>query len=331
MTTLSMLWESVDAEDTLRHRFGFESPAVAADWVTTTLARTHGLTVVSVNHVVLSAHNLLAFAVTDDTALLVKCCAVPAAHASLLQLGQLVRWAGVKGMPVSTPLRSTSGDPQVLADHLTFQVQHQIAGRLLDPTDLDQARNAGEVLARLQATLALSPEAHAFPRSPRAGHRGLDTLPEEVRDDVAGVDRLLAQSSDAVTYSLCHNDFRAANVLQNEGTVTAILDFEEAGHNDPVTELATATVLLATRFRHWRPSSLASQDAFHEGYRAFAPMSRTQEHRLRLLTLRRTLELTADAIGSEAEEAWRSSAAAWRRRASEAFPSLGDAGGDAVR
>ncbi len=50
-----------------------------------------------------------------------------------------------------------------------------------------------------------------------------------------------------------HLDFRSANLLCDGDRISAILDFEEAGIDHPVGDLATAVVLLGTRFRHWGP------------------------------------------------------------------------------
>ena len=52
-----------------------------------------------------------------------------------------------------------------------------------------------------------------------------------------------------------HLDIRSANLLCDGDRIPAILDFEEAGIDYPVDDLAKAAVLLGTRFRDWAPVS----------------------------------------------------------------------------
>jgi len=301
-----MLWESAEPASVLARRFGFDSAEAAASWVTRAVRHTHGLELLSVDRLVLSAVNLLATVSGPDGRLLVKCCAVVAAHEPLVALGELIWWLDGEGIPVSAPLPSRRGAAQVHHEHLTFNVQRFVDGALLDATDLTQVSAAGETLARLQAALARTPVDSPFL------HRTLDRLAMDLSrtpEPFRGLaDHLSAHLQELparrVSSQLTHNDYRAANILVADDRVAAVLDFEELAFHDPLEELARSAAYLATLFRDWGPTPFACQQAFFAGYRSCRAMSEDLERWLPLLTLKHTLGLAGASVGGPNEVAW---------------------------
>ncbi len=92
---------------------------------------------------------------------------------------------------------------------------------------------------------------------------------------------------------LVHLDIRSANLLCDGDRISAILDFEEAGIDHPVDDLAKAVVLLGTRFRHWGPVSAETHATFVAGYRAIRELSSSEAAWLKALILWRTPRLVA--------------------------------------
>lgn len=84
---------------------------------------------------------------------------------------------------------------------------------------------------------------------------------------------------------LVHRDYRAANILTADGRITAVLDFDEVRSSHRLVDLAQASVLLATRFRDWGPTSPAARAALRAGYTSVIPMTGDDEAWLDLLTL----------------------------------------------
>lgn len=72
---------------------------------------------------------------------------------------------------------------------------------------------------------------------------------------------------------LLHFDFRSANLLCVAGEITAVLDFEEAGHDHRIVELARAATLLGTRYHDWAPVPAAVRSGFLAGYQAVRPLA----------------------------------------------------------
>ena len=95
-------------------------------------------------------------------------------------------------------------------------------------------------------------------------------------------------------HQLVHLDFRSANVLSEEARITAILDFEEAGVDSPVHDLAKAAVLLGTRFRHWGPVSSQTHDTLVAGYQTIRALAPAEAAWLKPLILWRTLQLVPE-------------------------------------
>lgn len=322
MTSLqpTMLWESTDPQSALTRRFQFATPEAARDWLLATVPHTYGITVVSVDRLVMSSYNLLAWLTTAEGTLLAKCCAFPPAHPRLLAAGELVVWLAQRGLPVSAPLLSTTGTVQVQCDHLSLGVQRVIAGALLDPTDLAQAQVAGVALARLHQALASYPAATALasPTSVPPLSALIDEWAAKNRTSitdpalVAG-STILLQRTEQLAMSmplptqLVHGDYRAANILWQENRIAAVLDFEEARWGYRVNDLAWAAVYLGTRYHDWGPIARDVHQIFLQSYTAVEPLTAAEEAWLPLLLTWHTISLTnaaagrlADRIGIEA-------------------------------
>lgn len=304
-----MLWESTDPQSALAKRFQFATPAAASDWLRATVTHSYGLAVVSVDRLVMSAYNLLAWLTTAEGTLLAKCCAFLPAHARLLAAGELVVWLAQRGLPVSAPLMTTAGAVQVQCDHLSVSVQRVIAGELLDPTQLDQAHSAGVALAQLHGALATYPQASAL--APPAPVPPLSTLIDDwgkakiasisEPDLLAASTSLLRRAEQLATpplaTQLVHGDFRAANILWQADRIAAVLDFEEVRWGYRVNDLAWAAVHLGTRYHDWGPVALEGHDTFLRGYTAVQPLTPLEQAWLPVLLLWHSISLTQAATG----------------------------------
>ncbi len=128
-----MLWESHDADAELARRFSFDSTAAAVDWAAALLADDYGLTLITVDRVVISGHNLMIWAGIDDgRRVMIKICRLTIAHDWLDSRAAMVRWLGDRGHPVASPVLSRSGDHQLLRDERSVGIQPVLTGALLD-------------------------------------------------------------------------------------------------------------------------------------------------------------------------------------------------------
>jgi homoserine kinase type II len=304
-----MLWESSDAQAALTQRFQFVSAEETVRWLVDTVARTYGILVVSVDRIVISHYNLLAWLTTAAGPLIAKCCALVSSHSWLLDVGELLLWLQEKHLPVSAPLLSNTGQVQVLSDHLSLGVQRVIAGDLLDPTQLGQARSAGITLAQLHDALAAYPRASDFVRQ-----ASIPSLRETInawveKKEASLTDPALVAGSKALVQWLqrndlpdlatqvVHNDYRAANILWQEGKITAVLDFEDLSWGYRVNDLAWATVHLGTRFRQWGPVSADVHEAFRAGYESRQPLTEAEQMWLPALMVCHSINLACSAAG----------------------------------
>jgi homoserine kinase type II len=300
--SLTMLWESTDADAALAQRFRFPSAADASRWVTDTLGQAYGLDVVSVDRLVISATNLLGFIQSADGPLLVKCCALPDAHTQLLAQGELLGWLREREIPVSAPVPSRSGAVQVDREHLTLGVQRMIPGTWLDPSVSAQAGAAGEVLADLHQALAGYPHADDVHRTSApakledaVGKSLQEAGPVEpwresaIRTLLRGIDGL---DSSGLGIQLVHNDFRAANILWHDNRIAAVLDFESLQNAYRIDDLAKTLVFLATIFHHWGPATPAAHAAFLAGYQSRQPLTDQEQAWLPTLILWHTIGQT---------------------------------------
>jgi homoserine kinase type II len=305
-----MLWETVDANRALAQRFRFASTQAATNWLATVLSQSYGVQVVSVDRLLISSTNLLAWLTTTHGPLIAKCCGSVGAHGHLLALGEFVVWLARQGLPVSAPLAAQPGEVQVARDHLSLGVQRLMPGNLLEPGHLEQAYSAGMTLAQLHEAFAAYPRIHELAQRPIVPTLKT-TLHEWVAQKRAAISepalaagvQLLEQRLDelgdgALNTQAVHNDFRAANILWNDGKICAVLDFEDLRWGYRANDLAWAAVHLGTRYRNWGPVSTAVHEAFLAGYQAIQPLTGVEEAWLPLLMAWHSINLAHAWAGS---------------------------------
>ncbi|MFZ4662828.1 MAG: phosphotransferase [Caldilineaceae bacterium] len=309
----TMLWESTDPHVTLTQRFHFATADAAQQWLVAAVADTYGITVTSVDRLVMSSYNLIAWLTTSAGPLLAKCCAFAEAHQHLLKCGELVHWLDQTGLPVSPPLVATTGAVQNRCDHLSVSVQRVISGELLEPTHAEQAHAAGVALARLHQALASYPQAALFAPSVSVPSLSI-AVAERVTQEMAaltdaalveGSKRLLKQiqrlETTLLSPQLVHGDYRAANVLWQADRIAAVLDFEEVRWGYQVNDLAWATVHLGTRYHDWGPVVRTVHQTFLRGYTTVTPLTAAEAAWLPLLLAWHTINLTNTATGHPAQ------------------------------
>ncbi|HET6482041.1 MAG TPA: phosphotransferase, partial [Actinoplanes sp.] len=291
---LEMLWETLDPRQTLDERFGFGDGQAAGRWVADTLDQHWGVRIDSCNRIVMSDGNALAWVGTPSGRLLAKWSVAPDRFPRLAETARLTSWLHSRELPVSEPVPARDGGLQVEVDRVSIGVQREIAGDLLDTTDLHQVRAAGAVLARLQDALAAYPNAERMPAlgapsqplkariagwlDTRAGH-----LPPAARDTLR---KLVASAPpDEFPRQLVHFDFRSANILCAHGEIVAVIDFEEARHEHRLVELARAAVLLGTRYHNWGPVPAEVRAEFLTGYESERPLTPAEADWLEVLLL----------------------------------------------
>ncbi|HEY5783915.1 MAG TPA: phosphotransferase [Microlunatus sp.] len=280
---LEMLWERSDPSTELLRRFGFASGDQAATWAVRMLAEDYGLGVVRVDRLVMSAHNLMFWVSVRTTGpLMIKVCRLAAAHDSLSARGALVRWLAHRDLPVASPLLARGGDHQLLRDDRSIGVQPVLLGDLLDASDLGQVRAAGSTLASLHTQLATWPEAKLLEDvRPVQGGNGLPLAPEDPRQaalsDLRSRIEERTSSLPELPRQPVHADFRGANVLARSGSITGVIDFEEARIDTAMVDLEHATCLLGTWYHDWKPMSPEARTAFLESYSARRPLTEEEQ------------------------------------------------------
>lgn len=298
--TVEMLWEAVDPQEALTRRFGFADGGQLAGWVTKLLADSWGVEVISCDRVVMSASNVLVWITTASDRMIVKWSVVRRLFPRLQNVARLTAWLDGRGLPVSAPVPALNGDLQVELGGCSVGLQSVVEGSMLDTDDLAQVHAAGAMLAKLHLGMAeyphdrsLGPGGQADPTLMRTRvERWLGATPEHLLRLSEwlrrGLDSLPPDAT--LPVGLVHLDFRSANVLWDRDRVTAILDFEEAGVDYLVNDLAKAAVLLGTRFRGWGPVSLETHATFAAGYRTIRELSAAEVAWLQPLVLWRTLQ-----------------------------------------
>lgn len=274
---VEMLWEVCDPGGSLEARFGFQDGGSAGLWVAAMVAEHWGVRVSSCERIVISGHNALAWLSTPYGRLLAKWSTVRELFPHLSQVAGLTSWLDGRGLPVSAPVPSLDGRPQVEVDGVSMGLQHVIDGDLLDVGDLDQVSAAGAVLARLHGALAAYPDAvHGGASSSQPAslsdrintwlESGGEPSSEEARDSL----RRLADgtSPDRLPTQIVHGDFRSANVLCVGPQITAVIDFEDIRVDHCIVEVARSAVMLGTRFRNWGPVSPEVRATFLSGYQS---------------------------------------------------------------
>ncbi len=285
---IRMLWERDDPLAALQRRFQFSSAATAAAWVTTALQAIYAIEITSVDALVISAYNLLAWLSTAEQPLLAKCCMAIPLHERLVHIADLLAWLQAEGMPVSAPLTSTSGARQTIYAHCSLGVQHLLPGTLLNPSDSAQSTAAGTALAALHSALVRYPHAQALGAQPVQPlpaiiAADLEQLQRDLNDPTlepisARIRQQLPRLAHAqLPVQLIHGDYRSANLLWRDDHIQAVLDFEEVRGGYRVSDLAWAAVHLATQFHDWGPLDATAQAAFLHSYSAHAPLSAVEQ------------------------------------------------------
>ena len=298
-----MLWEPVDPHEALTRRFKFADAGQLAAWVTEALADTWGVEVISCDQIVISAGNALVWITSSTGRMILKWSARPSLFERLANVARLTSWLDGRGLPVSAPLPALNGDLQVERNGFSIGLQSVANGSMLDADNLAQVHAAGAELARLHLALAEYPDAGPLGPGGQADSTPLRTRVEgwlhaAAGDHVAPLEKSLRRRlgslpSDTTLPApqLVHLDIRSANLLCDGDRISAILDFEEAGIDHPVDDLAKAVVLLGTRFKHWGPVPPETQATFEAGYRAVRELSAPEAAWLEALILWRTLRL----------------------------------------
>ena len=298
-----MLWEPVDPHEALARRFGFADLGHLAAWVTQALSDTWAVEVISCDRVVISAGNALVWITSSTGRMIFKWSVRASLFARLANVARLTSWLEGRGLPVSAPLTALNGDLQVELKGFSAGLQSVVEGSMLDADNLAQVHAAGAALARLHLALAEYPEAGSLGPGGQADSTPLRTRVEGWLHTTTGhhvapltesLRRRLASLPSDMTLpplQLVHLDIRSANLLCDGDRVSAILDFEEAGIDHPVDDLAKGAVLLGTRFRNWGPVPPETQAAFVAGYQAVRVLSAPEAAWLRPLILWRTLRL----------------------------------------
>ena len=301
-----MLWEAVDPGDALTRRFRFADGSHLAHWTTTALADTWGVEVISCDRVVISAGNALVWVTVSTGRMILKLAVLPWLFPRLANVARLTSWLHDRGLPVSAPLPALSGDLQVEREGFSVSLQSVVEGSMLDADDVAQVYAAGAVLADLHLAMAEYPDGEHLGPGGQAESTPLRSRVERWLESTAGehvaplahalrrrLDSLPAEV-ELPPHQLVHLDFRSANVLCDEDRITAILDFEEAGVDYPVHDLAKAAALLGTRFRHWGPVSSRTHDTLVAGYQRVRTLSSAEAAWLKPLMLWHTLRLVPE-------------------------------------
>lgn len=283
---LEMLWEAHDPRGVLVERFGFADAASAGGWVATTVHEHWGIRVESCERIVMSDRNALAWITTPSGRLIAKWSIAPATFPRLAQIARLTHWLDGNGLPVSAPVVSLGGQPQVETGQISMCLQRVIRGELLDVDDDDQVRAAGAALAQLHQALAGYPDADLVvgrqtPPKPLAARvtnwvaSAGQRVPQAARDTLM---RLVASAAaDALPTQLVHGDFRSSNVLCAGPKVAAVIDFEEVRVDYCIDEIARSAVMLGTRFRDWGPVSAEVRATFLAAYQSVRQLTPVEQ------------------------------------------------------
>lgn len=292
---LSMLWESVDPNAALRDRFGFDDFADTAAWVSASLARVWKISVHGCRRMVISGPNAIAWVDSDRGALVIKWSQDASHFDGLSASTQLLSWLGQRDLPIALPVRSADGQDRVVLDGptgpLSVAVLPELDGDWLDVADSTSVRAAGACLAAVHIAL----DGYTDPRLWRPSEAEPPDL--RVRRWLAEHDHGLVPEASAELTSVVaalppleggsqpvHNDFRAANILTRGGRIVGVLDFDEVAWDHPVSDLAKASVYLATLFRNWQPTPTTARRQLRAGYESVRPLTPLDRRWLDALT-----------------------------------------------
>lgn len=290
-----MLWETADAEHALRERFGFDGLDGAARWLGAVLAEHWGLAVQNVPRLTLSDRSAIAWVRTDLGRLIVKLSCAQERFGRLAATTRLLADLGLPGVPVAAPLPDRGGRVRVETDGpsipLSLAVLPEVDGAWLDVDDLGAVHAAGACLAAVHGALGDADTAALSPVAPSPLPGRVSTW-LSARDPgraptasahLAGLVAELPAPSDAP--QLVHGDFRAANILVENGRVAAVLDFDEVRLDHRIADLAQASTYLATLFRDWGPTLAPARSALRAGYESVRPLDELESRWLDALTL----------------------------------------------
>jgi hypothetical protein len=118
-----MLWEPVEPDVALRERFGFDSLGTVAEWVSTVLKETWGITVRGCSRMVISDHNAIVWVESDRGDLVVKWSRARERFASLDASTRLLRTLAGRGVPVASPIATADG-----LDRVTLEGTQRLPG-----------------------------------------------------------------------------------------------------------------------------------------------------------------------------------------------------------
>ncbi|WP_394213839.1 phosphotransferase enzyme family protein [Brachybacterium vulturis] len=292
---LSMLWETVDAEQALRERFGLAGRAAATRLLTALLAEHWGISVQALPRLTLSDHNAIAWVGSDHGPLVVKLSSAQDRFTQLAASTRLLTELTARGIPVPAPLPSRSGSVRLEVDGpagpLSLAVLPEVPGDWLDVSDLHAVHAAGACLAALHGALGditVEGLSHQYPRpqpdriSGWLCDRDPGPLPA-ASDRLAELLTGLPAPEDSP--QLIHGDFRAANLLVRDSGIAAVLDFDEVRLDHRIADLAQAGTYLATRFRGWGPTPLPARAALRAGYESVRPLDPLGSRWFETLTL----------------------------------------------
>lgn len=275
-----MLWENDAPSEVLTDRFGFHSLAALSQFVGQLLVDLWGLHV-TVTRVALSDKNAIVWVSEHSAAAdyVVKASIDEARFARLSAIAGLLGSLEDAGLAVVAPLPTTLGEVRVRArqggrDYSVIVQPHRV-GTLLADGDERQAHAAGRALADLHLALAAVvdipvPLRNPVPDPVERIHAALGSsapVPCAKSHLRAFLDSLPDRNQPPVlTTHLIHDDFRGANVIVNDGEVSAILDFDEMLRGYRVADLARSLTVLATEFRRWEPAPPKLSESFLSGY-----------------------------------------------------------------
>lgn len=297
---LSMLWETVDPDETLLARFGFDGFPAALHWAGGVLAREWNIATPdragASSRLVISGPNAILWMESGNGPLVLKWSNAEDHFERLDASTKLMTRLDRQGVPVAAPLPSPDGRVRVVCagplGPLSVTVSREVAGDWLDVTDDAAVRAAGACLAELHVVL----REHADDRPEPVGRA--DTPGGRIQRWLARSDhgrapaasaRLAAMVADLPDFDdgrqLVHNDFRAANILTRDSAIVGVLDFDEVARDHRVSDLARASVYLSTLFTDWGPTPGTVREQFHRGYQSVRPLGTVERGLLDALVL----------------------------------------------
>jgi len=242
--------------------------------------------------------NAIAWVGTGQGTLIAKWSRARHQFPRLAATADLIHRLHQQGIPVPSTVSSIDGEHRVIIDSgsqaLSTTVQQWVDGDHLDTSASTTVLEAGACLAQLHHAMSNHADGRLMPKQGDLDldlrqriERWLDSedpgaTPQasaRLRAQIAALPPLDAQPQ------LVHNDYRGSNILIARSRVVAVLDFDEAGLNYCMYDLANAAVLLNTRFTNWQPTSRAAREALVAGYRSVQPLTESQQLWLEALVL----------------------------------------------